>query len=396
MQDIQSNATNKELLKTVKDISDSCTTALELVNDFLLFDKIKTGSLVLELSSRNIIKTIDTVVNPFFVQARFAKIDLKIIHNLDPIDIEHNNIHVDIHKFKQVLRNTISNALKFTPNKGHVEIKIRKSKGCVNGQDIDHFVVDVIDSGVVSYGIICQHGGMLSVHSDGVGCGSRFSILIPANYTSNNTFPNSPYIDLRMNRRLPSVFRVENVSERSNDNNSHNNSHKQHSQFLEQEQKLPDPTASTSSDKYNDNPNHYINYPHQLSRIKSGGGNDSDGLQILVVDDSAASRKMICRLLLMLCHKCEEAVDGRDAVEQLKRQQNNNTMGNTTTTSGVYDAIIIDYSMPNMTGPEAVKEIRNMGYVGLVIGVTGYSEGPETDEFTASGTDYVLVKPVEM
>eukprot|EP01041_Mallomonas_annulata_P005750 gene5750-11623_t len=141
-----SQAQNKDELEViVRDISDSCTTALEVVNDFLLFDKIKSGKLMIELAPRNIKIAIDTAVKPFY--ARYGDIELTVIHDLDPIDLIHNNINVDIHKFQQVLRNTISNALKFTPKHGKVIIKVTKVTEIVNGHCDEYFIIDITDTG---------------------------------------------------------------------------------------------------------------------------------------------------------------------------------------------------------------------------------------------------------
>lgn len=50
-----------------------------------------------------------------------------------------------------------------------------------------------------------------------------------------------------------------------------------------------------------------------------------------------------------------------------------------------FDAILMDFMMPNMDGPTATKAIREMGYIGPIVGVTGetYSTPslPRTDSF---------------
>ena len=58
-----------------------------------------------------------------------------------------------------------------------------------------------------------------------------------------------------------------------------------------------------------------------------------------------------------------------------------------------YDAVVIDCNMPKMTGPDAVLEMRRIGFRGPIIGVSGNED--EEDPFLRSGADCMLVKPVE-
>lgn len=49
-----------------------------------------------------------------------------------------------------------------------------------------------------------------------------------------------------------------------------------------------------------------------------------------------------------------------------------------------------------MDGYLAVKEIRNLGYTGLIFGVTGSSSDDDRDIFIESGADEVLIKPLDL
>eukprot|EP01041_Mallomonas_annulata_P013965 gene13965-29727_t len=243
-----------------------------------------------------------------------------------------------------------------------------------------------------------QHGGSLSVYSPGEGCGSTFTVMIP-------TLKHTLIIASRNNHGS----RFDNDNGTSNNNSIGNNigDGNNNGIILRHSLSSLEPIYVDKSACY------YPKISPNSRRLRhSSIACEFDttpevllvvsNLNILVVDDSTINRKMLCRILDNLSHNCEEAVDGRDAVEHLKRQQNNNSMGNddnnsnniATTSSGVYDAIIIDYSMPNMTGPEAVKEIRNMGYKSLIIGATGHADARETKIFIDSGADTVLVKPI--
>jgi CheY-like chemotaxis protein len=54
----------------------------------------------------------------------------------------------------------------------------------------------------------------------------------------------------------------------------------------------------------------------------------------------------------------------------------------------------MDYIMPNMSGPEATAKLRQLGYRGMVIGVTGNALPEDIAKFKRSGADHVLIKPI--
>ena len=92
-----------------------------------------------------------------------------------------------------------------------------------------------------------------------------------------------------------------------------------------------------------------------------GGGEGGPVLNLLLVDDSRLNRRMLARLLS--CddgYRCDEAEDGVEAVRLVETNHDK-----------PYDAILMDFMMPNMDGPTATKAIREMGYKGLILGVTG-------------------------
>ena len=50
--------------------------------------------------------------------------------------------------------------------------------------------------------------------------------------------------------------------------------------------------------------------------------------------------------------------------------------------------------MPVMRGRDAVKEIRNLGYEGVVIGVTANVLQADIEDFITQGADNVIKKPL--
>jgi CheY-like chemotaxis protein len=61
-----------------------------------------------------------------------------------------------------------------------------------------------------------------------------------------------------------------------------------------------------------------------------------------------------------------------------------------------YDAILMDFVMPVMKGPEATSAIRAHGYTGPIIGLTGNALQEDHDIFIKAGATQVLTKPFDM
>jgi PleD family two-component response regulator len=88
-------------------------------------------------------------------------------------------------------------------------------------------------------------------------------------------------------------------------------------------------------------------------------------LDILIVDDSGLSRKMLSRLLRTSGYVFDEAGDGVIALEKVKAKMSGVTYGSE---KDSFDAILMDFVMPNMDGPTATKAIRDMGYTAPIFG----------------------------
>ena len=107
---------------------------------------------------------------------------------------------------------------------------------------------------------------------------------------------------------------------------------------------------------------------------------------LLIVDDSHMNRKMIRKVLVNAGHHCEEAEDGLLSIAKVLEKQ--------TSTTALYDGILMDFVMPNMDGPTATKALRAMGYNGVIIGVTGNQLSADIEHFLECGANKVLMKPL--
>ena len=108
---------------------------------------------------------------------------------------------------------------------------------------------------------------------------------------------------------------------------------------------------------------------------------------LLIVDDAKSNRKMMKKILRDKCEQCIEACDGEEAVNLLRASIEEGS---------IFDAVLMDFVMPVMDGPTATKIIREMGYKGAIIGVTGNAMQNDLDFFKEQGADRVMIKPFDL
>ena len=112
-------------------------------------------------------------------------------------------------------------------------------------------------------------------------------------------------------------------------------------------------------------------------------------------DDSKPLRTILVRLLTLEHHTCFEAVNGLEAFAMIKRsliaRSVSSRLPSISDASVVYDLIVMDRNMPEMSGVEATLAIRKAGYKGPIIGVSG---DIDNGEFVAAGANLVMEKPV--
>ena len=102
----------------VSDINMSCAIAVDILDDLLLYEKIDGGLLSLHLQRVEAWECVVDVLRMFRIQARSTKIDFTWPEVCLPGCV----IRADRYKLSQVLRNLVSNALKFTPAEGEVHV----------------------------------------------------------------------------------------------------------------------------------------------------------------------------------------------------------------------------------------------------------------------------------
>lgn len=105
----------------VDNIHSSGEHLLQLINDILDVSKIAAGKMNLNISEFGIKDVVNQTVRNMgsYIAAKHLKIDISI----NPEDFL---IRADVQKIRQILYNLVSNAVKFTNNDGHVQIRVVK------------------------------------------------------------------------------------------------------------------------------------------------------------------------------------------------------------------------------------------------------------------------------
>jgi sigma-B regulation protein RsbU (phosphoserine phosphatase) len=106
------------------------------------------------------------------------------------------------------------------------------------------------------------------------------------------------------------------------------------------------------------------------------------GPQILIVDDDAASRKLLARMLSANGYICHEDDNGADALKRVQEEQP--------------AVLLLDFKMPGMDGAEALRRLRadpNPAVAQIpVIMLTGHGENEVT--CLNAGADDFVIKPI--
>lgn len=322
-----------EYIRTIKKSSDSL---LNILNDILDLSKIEAGKMKLRQEPVKIVDTFEKVYDLYSQQAHLSNNSL--YYHLDDKLPEY--ILSDETRLIQVLSNLTSNAIKFSPQKGTINLSIRVAEKIKNRYK---FKVSIKDSGIgISKNDIdklfqnfSQIDSSRSKNFAGTGLGLAISKELVKSMGGDIKVASTP----GFGSTFWFTFCAESIDA---------------SEVVEQK----DDGAFIKEFKDSS--------PH-----------------ILLVDDNHINRHVACTILTKSGCEVQEATSGYEAIELVKSKK--------------FDLILMDIQMPEMDGVEATQKIKalNIKNQAPIVAMTAYSMEEDRAKFLNKGLDDYIAKPIK-
>lgn len=288
----------------VETIEQSTIVLSGIINDLLELSKIDAKKIKIKPVPFNIVKVLDKLLKIFSAEALNKNIELAY-------QVEANvpkNIIADQLRINQVLNDLVSNAIKFT-EKGSVVIRVKLAdeKSKVNKKCRMRF--EIVDTGI---GIAQQNFNKLF---------KRFSQV----ERTHNKKRGGTGLGLAICKDLVSLMNGEigvesNVGEGSNF-------------WFELDVKV-----AAKNDKKNQVA------VKKLKRSDNKDYKDTPNINILLIEDNYINQKVVANVLRDYGFSVEVAINGREGIDKLYKNE--------------YDLVFLDYQMPDLTGEDILKELR--------------------------------------
>jgi signal transduction histidine kinase/ActR/RegA family two-component response regulator len=306
----------------------------QLVESLLDVSRITSGKLKLEMELVDLVAVVQAALDVVKPTADLKGVRIMVLLPASPVIITG-----DAGRLQQILWNLFSNAIKFTPRGGQVQVtlSVRESRAVVlvsdDGEGIaEEFLPHIFgrftqaDGGkarthgglglglAIVRELVHAHGGAVTAESPGTGLGSTFTLTLPIAALAPAAADGAATADAR---QLPAIA----------------------------------------------------------------------GLRVLVVDDDADARNLLKLTLSAHGAVVQPASSASEALEMLRH--------------GLPDALIADIGMPGVDGYALIRKVRVLPGAGPMarllpaIALTAYATPSDRDEALAAGFDLHLAKPVE-
>jgi signal transduction histidine kinase/ActR/RegA family two-component response regulator len=333
---------NPQVLQAAEVIERNARVQTQIVDDLLDMSRIIAGKVRLEVRSVDLAQVIDAALETVAPAAEARGIQLEVVAGATVA-----SVRGDPHRLQQVVWNLLTNAIKFTPRDGRVQVTLEQLPGSVqiavtdSGQGIAReFLPHVFERfrqadssttrqhGGLGLGLaivkqlVELHGGSVRANSDGVGHGSTFTVRLPL--VPVRAIASSP-------ERLPAALQV---------------------------------AAATPA------------LPAEAVLA---------GVRVLIVDDERDARDLVEHLLGDSGASVRAVASGAEALAMLRADPP--------------DLLVSDIGMPGMDGFDLIRRVRELpvheGGTTPAIALTAFARSEERTRSLQAGYQLHVAKPVE-
>ncbi len=343
------NADNPEQVRDyLGKIALSSKHLLGLINDVLDISKIESGKMTLNVEPMPLRETIDSIVNIMQPQVAAKNQQFKVIAR----EILSENVYCDGVRLNQVLINLLGNAVKFTPEKGSVQMTVYQEALPEDASRVrTHFLVS--DTGIgmskeyqkVIFESFSREDNTRVRKTEGSGLGMAITKCIVDAMGGT--------ISVRSEQGRGSEFHVVLNLERA-----------------------AAPAAAESA------------AAESAEGAGKAGGVDLKGRRVLLAEDNELNWEVARELLSVLELELDWAENGEICVEKFRSSP-----------AGYYDAILMDVRMPVMDGYEATGAIRGLDRADAdipIIAMTADAFSEDIQKCLACGMNDHLAKPIDI
>lgn len=328
-----------EIKKSLHEIDNVSKQLLSLINDVLDMSKIEEGKLQLEertFSLSQEIRSFRSVVEPL-TDKKSQKLTITVDENVPP------QLIGDAARVMQVVLNLASNASKFTPIEGTIDIHLY-----ITSDETEHVNISVKDNGI----------GISPENLERI-----FNTFDQADRSTSRKYGGSG-LGLAISRNLASLMGGEITVVSTPE---------QGSTFTFT---FPLKRGDEQSTLASDTP----------EKVDPANYDFSDKC-ILLVEDIEINRQIVIAMLADTGAEVVTAVDGIEAVEKFRSDPEK------------YDLIYMDIQMPNMDGYEASQAIRSLNLGNSltvpIIAMTANAFSEDVARATECGMNYHISKPID-
>ena len=328
-----SHIDDKELVQDyLGKISVSSQHLLSLINDVLDMSRIESGKMTLEevdVHLPDLIHDLRTIIT-----ANIAAKQLELF--IDTQNVMNEDIITDKLRLNQVFLNILSNAIKFTPNGGHISFYVIEKTSPIPGHALFEF----------------------RIKDTGIGMSREFQKTIFEAFTREKTSTVSGIQGTGLGMAI-----TKSIVDMMGGTISVNSEEGKGTEFI-------------------------VTIPCRLSGKPAGNEAipELQGLRVLVVDDDTDACLSICSMLRNIGMKPDWTTQGHEAIIRAKEARDQ---------SEAFRAYIVDWQIPDMNGVEVVRRIRSViGDDAPFIILTAYDWSDVEKEAKEAGVSAFCSKPV--